>query len=251
MNVVTMSQITSQRTDQVEDIGTMGLMMGEKVTGSSARNSYGFRKFIYVHNSDSAAWAVGNIVRQECVNPNGTEGTIDSGEAESTTLVIENDAHGEDVSTVGYGWKVWGETGEVGDAKVSDTNSITLISALTTALTDTYKYGVYRPWDMVKVTKNTTLVVAGFAMAAVAAGAYGWMQVYGFGLGLYADDSDTDTALTFGKGLEVSTDKDGCIMGIVDGSDEDTPFGFALATQDRSNGTSFLCPIFINTMMSW
>lgn len=251
MNVITATKLTAYSSTPQEDPGTPAIVMGNKVTGMGIRDPHGLRKYIYVQNGDaSGAWSVGNIVRQQCVNPGNTEGTREgtllTADADSTGLTsIQDDAHGE---TVDSSWKVWASYGEVQNVLAYATNSITLVSSLTTALANTYPYGVYKPWRMVTVTKNTVLAVAGVAMSATPYGQYGWIQVYGFGLAL-ADNAGNSVALAHGGTLEISTGTDGCVMGGM-GSDEDMPFGFSLITSTET-GTAFLAPVFLNTPMAW
>jgi hypothetical protein len=240
-----------------EDVGTPGVRMGEKVTGSSIRDPWGLRKYMYIQNLTAAALVKYDAVSQVCVNDFGTEGTLLTGDANAGgTKVIDDDAHGaaasytDETNYFGFKWcapasSTASTSVYTGEVLGNDVNQFNLVQAAPAAV-GAVVYGIYKPWAMKLANKNTNELIWGVVQSAIPAGDFGWMQVWGFGIA-HLINSTNSIATAFGEALAVSTGTDGGLMGLTTGTDDSNRCGVALFTS--TDATGFYAPIFMENMV--
>jgi hypothetical protein len=260
VNAYDITKTQTNTVGAIEQEGTPGVLFGEKVTGSGAREPHGMRKYLYVQNGSSTAFTAGHLLRQICINDFATEGTMLTADANTTGAKYIDDAtSGAEADEMGvtnhWGYKFWsttaaGAAARTGNIVDNTVDRFDLITAQTTAITDTDTYGIYKPFAMTQCAADAQTVVCGIAVSAIPALGWGWMQVYGFGY-IMIDDSTSSVATEFGEGLIIGS-TNGCATGRVAaaGTEVMPQFGFTLVTSTLTTA-AHLHPCFINTMMSF
>lgn len=248
---------------QGNEPGTPGIVMGRGLNrsatqsgvGSGIRDPWGLRKFMFVQNGDGSAWTKYDAVRQECVNDFGTEGTLLTGDANSSgAKFIDDSDHGaaanftDTTNYWGYKWLAATTTAgtDYQGGVLGNTTALFELVAEAPAAVGAVTYGIYKPWRMTKITKDTDALVWGIAQSAVPAGDFGWMQVWGFGMALL-QNSTNSIALAYGEALAISTGTAGALMGLTTGTDDSNRCGVALFTSTDTTG--FYAPIFMQNMV--